>query len=261
MSTPAPDILDRLYELLAERQNGTLSDAQAAELESLLATPEARAAEAEFEASHAALLLAFKDPTPARMPADARARLETIGVAIVAPAAPRRSSSLGWIAAVIAGLIAAAGWLRTPPPAPTPPVAREPSIAEKLAMLLADQQTARVALAAQTDKNATGASGEVVWNQQKQQGYLRIKGLAPNDPAIEQYQLWIFDAQRETYPIDGGVFDVAQAATDPATGDTIIPMRPALAVGKPAAFAVTAERPGGVVVTTKERLCLLGAVN
>lgn len=264
MNSLPPNTLDRLYELLAERQNGTLTDALAAELDRLLADPAAAQVEREFEASHASLLMAFADPIPARMPADAKSRMEAIGVGLIAPASrsvPRRTGSIGWIAAAIATLIAAVGWLRTPPAPPTPPVVRELSVGEKLAALLKDPATATVTLAAQKEPAAKGASAQAIWNNQKQQGYLRLKGLAQNDPTKEQYQLWIFDSTRETYPIDAGVFDVSQAQIDPATGDTLIPIRPSVPVRNPAAIAVTLEQPGGVVVTTKERLALLGTVN
>ncbi len=64
------------------------------------------------------------------------------------------------------------------------------------------------------------ASGDVVWNSAKQQGFMRFKGLAANDAKQSQYQLWIFDGkQDERYPIDGGVFDVTK------TGDVIVPIQ------------------------------------
>lgn len=271
MNQLPPDILDRLYELLGERQCGTLTDAQATELEGLLADAAGKAAEADFERTQAALLMAFVDAAPARMPADSRARLQAIGEGMTAKSSGSARGGmgpmLGWAAAALLAIVAAVGWFREPatktvvvtPPVVTPP--REPSIGEKLAMLLQDPATATVTLAAQKEPAVQGATAQAIWNNQLQQGYLRLKGVAANDPSKEQYQLWIFDADRETYPIDGGVFDVSQAAVDPATGDTIIPMRPSLRVGKPAAIAVTLEQPGGVVVTDKSRLALLGAVN
>jgi len=71
------------------------------------------------------------------------------------------------------------------------------------------------------DVAAKGASGDVVWSSAKQQGYMRIRGLAANDPVRSQYQLWIFDEARdERYPVDGGVFDV-----DPTTSEVIVPIR------------------------------------
>ena len=65
-----------------------------------------------------------------------------------------------------------------------------------------------------------------------------------------------FDAGRDKrYPVDGGVFDV------PAnTAEVVIPIRAALMVRKPAAFAVTVEKPGGVVVSGREHVVALGAI-
>ena len=85
---------------------------------------------------------------------------------------------------------------------------------------------------------------------------MRFRGLAANDPAVEQYQLWIFDAERdEARPVDGGVFDVP--STD---SDTIVPIDAKLPVSRATLFAVTIEQPGGVVVSSRERLPLLAQV-
>jgi hypothetical protein len=43
-------------------------------------------------------------------------------------------------------------------------------------------------------------------------------------------------------------------------GETIVPIQAKLKVLKPAAFAITIEKPGGVVVSTQERLPLLAVV-
>ena len=82
---------------------------------------------------------------------------------------------------------------------------------------------------------------------------MRFAGLAPNDPTREQYQLWIFDKDRpaET-PVDGGVFDV-----DPATGEVVIAIDPKVRVTDATMFAVTVEKPGGVVVSKRERIPVL----
>ncbi len=74
-----------------------------------------------------------------------------------------------------------------------------------------------------------------------------------NEPNAEQYQLWIFDARRdERYPIDGGVFNVTGASE----GD-VIPIKATLSVGVPLKFAVTIEKPGGVVVSDRARVAAL----
>ena len=100
-------------------------------------------------------------------------------------------------------------------------------------------------------------SGDVVWDPATQRGFLHFSGLAPNDPAVHQYQIWIFDAGRDKrYPVDGGVFDVPANA-----GEVVIPIRASLMVRKPAAFAVTVEKPGGVVVSGREHVVALGATS
>jgi len=93
-------------------------------------------------------------------------------------------------------------------------------------------------------------SGDVVWDNERQHGFLRLQGFAANDPHAVRYQLWIFDAGRDDrYPVDGGVFDV------PVGRDVVvIPVKPAVQVSRPAAFAVTVERPGGAVVSTRDQV-------
>ena len=102
---------------------------------------------------------------------------------------------------------------------------------------------------------ASGATGDVVWSTAEQRGYLRFVDLAVNDPAREQYQLWIFDvAQDERYPVDGGVFDVA------SSGEVVVAIDSKLAIQEATLFAITVEKPGGVVVSSRERLPLLAQV-
>jgi hypothetical protein len=57
--------------------------------------------------------------------------------------------------------------------------------------------------------------------------------------------------------VDGGVFNTPQASV---MGDVIIPFEAKLPVGKPAAFVVTVEQPGGVVVSKQERVLALAQV-
>lgn len=97
-------------------------------------------------------------------------------------------------------------------------------------------------------------SGDVVWSNRLQEGYLKFVGMPVNDPLIEQYQLWIIDPGRDDEPIDGGVFDIS------STGEVIVKINPKLRVVEPQAFAITIEKPGGVVVSTQEKLPLLAQV-
>lgn len=73
--------------------------------------------------------------------------------------------------------------------------------------------------------------------------------------------MWIADAQRTLpEPVDGGVFDVRVPSTA-AGGDLIIPFEAKLPVGKPVAFVITVENPGGVVVSRQERVLAVAAVD
>ncbi|CAN5732995.1 hypothetical protein BH24ACI3_BH24ACI3_04680 [soil metagenome] len=95
-------------------------------------------------------------------------------------------------------------------------------------------------------------NGDVVWSDTKQAGYLRVRGLPANDPTKETYQLWIFeDGKLEPHPKDGGVFDVN------TSGEVIIPIDAKIATKDPKVFAITIEKPGGVVVSSREKIAAL----
>jgi hypothetical protein len=85
---------------------------------------------------------------------------------------------------------------------------------------------------------------------------MRLEGLEVNAPDEYQYQLWIFDRNRdERYPVDGGVFDM------PPGGDAAeVPIQAKLAVAEPTLFAVTVEEPGGVVVSSRARIATVAEV-
>jgi len=104
------------------------------------------------------------------------------------------------------------------------------------------------------DPRFGGVSGDVVWSDARQTGFLRLSGMPANDPANQQYQLWIVDPERSAQPVDGGVFDVQANARE-----VIIPINAKLAVNKPAAFAITLEKPGGVVVSAGPLLVVASA--
>src|SRR5208337_3443532 len=92
--------------------------------------------------------------------------------------------------------------------------------AEERALLLASFATVRIPLGATKDPAAAGVSGDVVWDPITQRGFIRFVGMPVNDPKIQQYQIWIFDAERDQrYPVDGGIFDVPSAG-----GEFIVPV-------------------------------------
>ena len=209
---------------------------------------------------------------PASLP-----RAITIGPRSASPSRggrPWLAAAGWWTAACLAGLLC---WqwigpqrIEPPPVGPAAAVGpiAAPSLAELRDRLLAeDPEAVTVAwkkakddpavVAGKADLEMAGGLGDVVWSPARQQGFMRFRGLAANDPAAAQYQLWIFDAERnEAHPVDGGVFDVPVRAD----GDVVVRIDPRLPIGKATAFAITVERPGGVVVSSRERLPLLAAL-
>jgi hypothetical protein len=111
-----------------------------------------------------------------------------------------------------------------------------------------------------TSVHDADASGEVLWSDEKQEGYMVFEGLDINDPNIEQYQLWIFDTDRkQKYPVDGGVFDIKQADIRDNV-KVVIPIHPHIPVDRAVQFAVTVERHGGVTVSEREKIPVLATV-
>jgi len=225
-------------------------------------------------------------PTPgATPPADAAPNVVELKPSAAARSArpAARGGASGWWAAAACLVLAAVGWLRTPvtppvagaptqtpglgPPKPVPPPIPAPpespalteipppqTAAGERAAMLSQPDALKVRLGVTKDPAAAGASGDVVWDPVKQRGFLRFAGLRPNDPHRHQYQLWIFDGERDQrYPVDGGVFNVPQDASE-----VVVPIRAAILVHDAKAFAVTVEKPGGVVVSDRSRVVALG---
>jgi anti-sigma-K factor RskA len=256
----------RLEDLLADKALVGLDQEEARELERLLDN-DMFADPLEFELAAAALDLAMGPSEFEPLPDDLRERLlaDSDGFADAAresaahaqapaprlapvpmsgPLAPRSPGAAWWVAAA-AAVIAVLGWFAALSETPvTDPGAQR-------AELLALGDVTRVEWSA--TELAPDAVGDVVWSQERQAGFLRFEGLPVNDPTAEQYQLWIFDAEQE-HPIDGGVFDIT------ADGEVLIPIDAKLAVASPTLFAVTVEKPGGVVVSDRERIAVLGQI-
>jgi hypothetical protein len=166
-------------------------------------------------------------------------------------AAPRGRglAGLGWYAAAAVVLVALlVRALPTGAPAPADAAAR------RAALIAGASDLVRVDWGDSAEPGFERAGGDVVWSSARQEGYLRLAGLPANDRAREQYQLWVVDPGRDARPVDGGVFDV------PASGEVVIPIDAKLPVGRPAAFAITLEKAGGVVVSDGPML-LVAAVD
>lgn len=267
---------ERLADLLVKQTTEGLVRGEKEELDQLLARH--HDADPELLERVAAALALAGDLDDEALPAALRQRVEIEGRRLVAakPATvtdirplrreklPTRTLVSQWTSLALAAsvLLAVVGWwprLRdTVTPAIGPQVAtiQEPTAVEKRQMLLAKGAAVQSPWTATGDPLSPTVAGDVVWDNESQTGYLRFSGLTANDPKQSQYQLWIFDATRDDrYPIDGGVFDVPVGQTE-----VVIPIQAKLNVNAPAMFAVTVEKPGGVVVSGRERIVALAKV-
>ncbi len=92
-----------------------------------------------------------------------------------------------------------------------------------------------------------GVRGDVVWSDDLQEGYIRFVGLKPNDPNVEQYQIWVIDERGLEQKVSGGIFNAS------AEGEIVVPITPGIDVGRVALFAITIEEPGGTWVPDLSR--------
>lgn len=162
------------------------------------------------------------------------------------PATPPRRGP-GMLFAFAAGL--AAGlllWIALPARPTDDPERRAPGL-DRTA-LLTESRTVRSNWQRGPSERSGDVTGDVVWSPDRQAGFLRFTGLPPLDPA-HRFQLWIVDQQREGAPVDGGLFEVADAKAE-----TIVPIHARLPVGRAAAFVVTVEDRAGVVVSKQEHV-------
>ncbi|CAN5559426.1 hypothetical protein BH10ACI2_BH10ACI2_17490 [soil metagenome] len=178
-----------------------------------------------------------------------------------------RSSWLGWfgwaVAAAACIALAVNIWItpftmveqakNTPQPVDIPQILTPAQLREE--MLRSTSGMIKATWGAGNVKELKDLSGDVVWSDEKQAGYMRFKGLPVNDAKTSTYQLWIFDkTQDKATPIDGGTFDVS------ANGEVVIPINAKLKAAGPEMFAITVEKPGGVVVSKREKIAALAKV-
>ena len=149
----------------------------------------------------------------------------------------RRRVNWGWATAAALALVLIATNVENVDTATTYAAARDE-------LLASTEGTMRLPWATPADPDFSQVRGDVVWNDERQEGYMLLSGMPVNNPETSQYQLWLVDPERDSNPVDGGVFDIP-----PGESTVIIPIDAKLAVNNPAAFAITREKPGGVVVS------------
>ncbi|MGC3981082.1 MAG: anti-sigma factor [Steroidobacteraceae bacterium] len=257
---------ERLLDLLAQQATEGLNTVESAELDALLAAHPDCSNEV-FDNSVAAILLAGSNKSealPAHLAAKILADVPTRNVTNVVAMPQRKSlwqsAAAGWWSAAACLLVAIVGWWPRITGEGAAPIATTVALTpeQQRAALVGSGRAIQAAWSPGNDAAGNALVGDVVFDPVTQQGYLRFRGIPANDPRLEQYQLWIADASRTPpEPVDGGVFDTPQTT---AIGDVIIPFTAKLPVGKPAAFVVTVEQPGGVVVSKQERVLALAKV-
>ncbi len=277
---------EKMLELLSDKAVFGLTDAEFAELAKLEESfPELSDDSFELAAASIGMLnLETKEPMPAHLQAKIAADAEQFfashqaAVATSEPAAekeefqkvfafePQKSiwSWLGWAVAAAAGLILAVNIYTTridpgnlaggkPTPTSTPEIKLTP--AQEREQLLALAKDAVQSNWGDLDPTKPkNVQGDVVWSNSAQKGFVRFRNLPVNDKTKQTYQVWIFDKNQEK-PVSGGTFDVNE------NGEVVVPIDSALKIKEPTMFGVTAEKPGGVVVSDLKNVMAVAKVS
>ena len=250
---------DRLLELLADREVESLSDADRAELDALLAeTPDADDGSMEQAAVMAMLgSLGVADEMPAELRRSTLAAIDASEASMSGPASAAASAAAaetplriagtpgeapaprvsviawsGWIAAAACLVVAGLTVLNSPRPLPP---------AEARSRFLQTASDVAVANWGDWDNpEQPGVTGTIEWSESAQKGYMTFEVLAVNNPTVEQYQLWIIDERGMEQRISGAIFDAD------SEGRVVVEVDPAIEVHNAAMFAVTIEKPEGV---------------
>lgn len=260
---------DRLLNLLSDHATQGLTADEQRELDRLLAETNMKDESERFEISAAAIDIASNPyDVDAELPAAVRDKV-LIGAGEFFHDSPRSANpvdanrqslelpasnqwrfreTLGWLVAAACLLLGI--WLSNVAPKETD------AVAYKFSMADVNAASDRVA-ADWVGVHAKDVTGEVVWSDEQQQGYMVFKGLPVNDPSVEQYQLWIFDNDvAQEVPTDGGVFDIVKEG-----GTSTVLFKPTYPVEKGVQFAITIEQPGGVQQSDRSRLPVLATID
>ncbi|HEX8369334.1 MAG TPA: anti-sigma factor [Pyrinomonadaceae bacterium] len=275
---------EKMLELLSGKAFSDLSEAERAELAELEKLFPELEGDDSFEIAASAVSLTNLDvsePLPAHLQAKILADADKYFASPAEASAPVQETSeeeyqktfafepkrspwqwLGWLVAAFACIALAVNvWMTrfqpreiagnaTPTPTVTP---QKLSPAQEREQLLNSVDTVQTTFT--NPNNPSEVLGDVAWSDAAQKGFVRLRGVPVNDAAKEQYQLWIFASNQDPKtPVDGGVFDVG------AGGEVIIPIDAKIKIQKPTLFAVTAEKPGGVVVSDRKKMMAIAKV-
>jgi hypothetical protein len=280
-----PNQLERLLQLLTDRAVQGLTTGQERELQSLLiAFPDLD--EDAFDSTAAAVELAFSLPQEAlpqhiraaisqqcsrhfatrakQQPASAvqsfkqsQAQIDTgsdpNGIVAIPPkrrSRIKKSNETTWLSWGIAGfflLLALLGWWPRLFSAAVS-VEKKAPVQMREEFIESAKDIVIMQWRAPEGSDESNITGTVAWSSTAQQGYIMLNNLPANNPAEQQYQLWIIDSARsDQYPVSGAVFN--------ASGDTLTALiKPILFIDQPKQFTITLESAGGVVVSDAQAL-------
>ena len=260
------NVHELMLDLLCKKATYGLSEQEEKQLAELQRAAGTGDLSASFELAAATIGMADLDLTE-DMPEHLRSRISADAERYFGresrfvPASPGPGSIfnwLGWAVAAAACVALAFTVFYTRPqtpvaevgtPTPTPEQKLTPAQLRQSLMISAPDLARGTLGAGQI--NELNPTGDVVWSDSKQTGYVRISGLPKNDPGKETYQLWIVaENQDPKTPVDGGTFDIS------SDGEVIIPIDAKVKVQNPQAFAITIEKPGGVVVSKNKHAAL-----
>lgn len=160
----------------------------------------------------------------------------------------------GWLVAAAAIAFAALTYVNTRSPS-------IPNINDRATALIAQAGTVTIPWTPMGEDNKGTITGNVIWNNEKQTGFIKFRGVTPNDPAIAQFQLWVFDKKHGPIPTTAGVFDVRTADASESAGEYIVEIKPALNVANAEMFAISVEKPGGAMSPNTNNLVMTAPLN
>jgi anti-sigma-K factor RskA len=243
-----------------ERDLGQLDDAESIELTVAALSMAGIDASAEMPKSLNSRIAAEAERFFDELESPPSADQPAVAAETLRPAGSGLFGWLGWAAAAAACVALAVNIYMTRPVRELANLPQTPTVQQPERLTPAQMRERLIATATDLARGSFGPgnvksvvpSGDVVWSDAKQAGYMRFTNLPKNDPSKETYQLWIFDeTQDEKTPIDGGTFDVT------ADGEVVVPINAKLNPHNTKAFAITVEKPGGVVVSKREKIIAL----
>jgi anti-sigma-K factor RskA len=105
-------------------------------------------------------------------------------------------------------------------------------------------ELAMLRVSANANIRYAAGSAAVVWNQEKQEGILKLEDMPAVQPN-KDYQLWVICKQCK-HPVNAGVVKVS------ADGTTTVTFKPVKHIAEPLKFAISVEAQGGVPEKSSE---------